>query len=565
MTDYIRDNPFRLLNIASRSDVAVLRSAGKAALASARVGLSTAPPFSAEFGDDAVSRLDQIIKACSVDTELRTAFRFAWPIGEQGDSAKTSSQLQSRFLDDWAAFVSRHDPLWLSSALAAWQALYTDENFDHFLADLLVTEEGMPKDTALDVVIGAQELVGRQVLEEAATAVVSAFRSGKLLVGQSLVHVILASPMDDHWEELALRPVVDYCRGLASQFDDSRSQKWSPVWIDTFGPNAKVLTLVAGEIDERYPIAGEWVEKITNYYDLIAILARNWAVDAHNNSGSTGASIEAIRKVSGLPVSSAVAKKLAEDLATLNKMRTGTGLAASPQAERVTLSNSCLAAILIPIFSVIVAAILISSNWSSWFPPSAEPYQGEYATPPPPKSYYSNDGPPVPAKPKGSSLPRVEKPVIKTEQEQPKPPPPREPVALPNDSDIVTPRGPVGRGTLTIENGDDRDAAVKLAPIDGGSRRYVYIRKGMSGQISRIASGNYRVLVRMGIDWDRANLKFLQNESLSKFLHEFLFEERVEETDTQITHHYSTWSVTLYRVEGGNAQSTPADEEEFGD
>jgi hypothetical protein len=126
-------------------------------------------------------------------------------------------------------------------------------------------------------------------------------------------------------------------------------------------------------------------------------------------------------------------------------------------------------------------------------------------------------------------------------------------------------RSPSGLGHLTIQNGSDDDAAVKVARV-GSTRayRYYYVRKGETITIRGIAPGDYEVLIRTGTDWDREKRKFRFYEALSKTEGEESVMEFAEER-TETGTRYAKWSLTLHPVIGGNVQRKPISEEDFGE
>ncbi|MDQ2986426.1 MAG: hypothetical protein M3R13_06860 [Armatimonadota bacterium] len=205
-------------------------------------------------------------------------------------------------------------------------------------------------------------------------------------------------------------------------------------------------------------------------------------------------------------------------------------------------------------------AIFVGQNWNTWT--HSEPTNAG-STKFPAVVESSPSGIDVPVTPSEKEVATEIEPIPKLERAVVVDPPPLPDVSLPNDSNITPARGPSGLGVLYISSSDDRDAAVKLVPLGVGSNRYVYIRKGMEGRISDIAEGVYKVLVRSGISWDAAKLKFRRSESLSKFVDTFDFTETTSVEGDRIVTNYSTWSITLYTVADGNAKEVAISEEEF--
>jgi tetratricopeptide (TPR) repeat protein len=144
--------------------------------------------------------------------------------------------------------------------------------------------------------------------------------------------------------------------------------------------------------------------------------------------------------------------------------------------------------------------------------------------------------------------------------------PPHTPVSLPNGTVLVREEGPQGRGRLTVKNGTDHDALVKMVVLAYRSNTYckVYVQANSEVEINGIREGTYQLYFALGTDWDRQKRVFLQNQSYSKFDDDFAFEEsKSEDGDGGVTVHYSTWSVTLHTIPDGNAHKTDVSEQEF--
>jgi hypothetical protein len=111
-----------------------------------------------------------------------------------------------------------------------------------------------------------------------------------------------------------------------------------------------------------------------------------------------------------------------------------------------------------------------------------------------------------------------------------------------------------GDGTLTVSNGTDGDAVIKL--INGGTSVFtVYIKKGDSYNIKNISDGSYRVAFDQGTNWDSATGTFTNDEG-SQFFEDVL---DYATTDSQ----YTTYNLTLNPVEGGTAQTNTVNSNQF--
>jgi hypothetical protein len=120
-----------------------------------------------------------------------------------------------------------------------------------------------------------------------------------------------------------------------------------------------------------------------------------------------------------------------------------------------------------------------------------------------------------------------------------------------------------GNATLTIDNGGSSDAIVCLYSIENGRTiRNEYVRKNSSFTMSNIAQGTYKIRVFYGNDWNPT----LTNSCGTKgnfesdvHFSEFDGTEYFEDSDRG----YTTATITLYTVAGGNASSSSIDQSTF--
>lgn len=120
-----------------------------------------------------------------------------------------------------------------------------------------------------------------------------------------------------------------------------------------------------------------------------------------------------------------------------------------------------------------------------------------------------------------------------------------------------------GNATLTIKNGGNSDAIICLYSIDNGRTiRNEYVQKNSSFTMSNIAQGQYKIRVFYGNDWNPE----LENSCGTKGnfesdinFSEFDGTEYFEDSDRGFT----TATITLYTVPGGNASSSAIDQSQF--
>lgn len=115
-----------------------------------------------------------------------------------------------------------------------------------------------------------------------------------------------------------------------------------------------------------------------------------------------------------------------------------------------------------------------------------------------------------------------------------------------------------GLGELTILNSDAHDAVVYIADFRNKSSAIAYVRADDEYTITSIRDGDYRVYVRYGEDW--TGDYFLRNQTRERFEDSINFST---ESRTDGSVHYRTWTITLYPVPGGNAETEPVAEDDF--
>jgi hypothetical protein len=111
-----------------------------------------------------------------------------------------------------------------------------------------------------------------------------------------------------------------------------------------------------------------------------------------------------------------------------------------------------------------------------------------------------------------------------------------------------------GYGELTVVNGNSEDAAVIVSnsAVETPDRLF-FVRAGMEAKITEIPPGRYRVMYQTGKNWDSESERFQCVLATAVFEGPKVFEEQETETDVR----YSHITLTLHKVVGGNARTTP--------
>jgi hypothetical protein len=115
-------------------------------------------------------------------------------------------------------------------------------------------------------------------------------------------------------------------------------------------------------------------------------------------------------------------------------------------------------------------------------------------------------------------------------------------------------------GALTVSNGTNRDAYVKL--VDPNSRVLVaafYVKSNSSFTQEQIPDGNYKVLFVLGNGWNSQTQAFAKNKSFAKFNQLLNFTTMQMAGGIQ----YRVFKITLHPVVGGKAKTSGVSQKEF--
>ncbi|MEO7195183.1 MAG: hypothetical protein ABIZ05_10220 [Pseudonocardiaceae bacterium] len=115
-----------------------------------------------------------------------------------------------------------------------------------------------------------------------------------------------------------------------------------------------------------------------------------------------------------------------------------------------------------------------------------------------------------------------------------------------------------GRGQLTIDNGADSDAVVKL--VQGGRPiASVYVLKRSNATVGQINDGSYELFYTSGADWDNQLKVFTRSCQFERF------DQAVEFTTTSVSNgiEYTEETVGLQPTINGNAQTEPVPAKSF--
>lgn len=139
------------------------------------------------------------------------------------------------------------------------------------------------------------------------------------------------------------------------------------------------------------------------------------------------------------------------------------------------------------------------------------------------------------------------------------------PIVLPNGAVIKQAQTPGGMSKLTISNGNNRDAVVKLIAASltrsnyHGLYREVYVKRNQDAVVQNIDPGTYRMKYSLGSKWDRQTESFQLNRANSSLETVLIFKETHDDQGLQ----YSDNQVTLYSTFDGNTQASGISDEDF--
>ena len=110
------------------------------------------------------------------------------------------------------------------------------------------------------------------------------------------------------------------------------------------------------------------------------------------------------------------------------------------------------------------------------------------------------------------------------------------------------------KGVLTIKNGLDRDAVIKLVKL-GNCQACFYVRSGSSFSLDGIDAGSYSVFYGTGFGWDVKSQTFLRGSKAALFSQPVEYDTRKVPTPTGYSIYFDKVTLTLHKVEGGNTNT----------
>lgn len=132
--------------------------------------------------------------------------------------------------------------------------------------------------------------------------------------------------------------------------------------------------------------------------------------------------------------------------------------------------------------------------------------------------------------------------------------------SLPTGTRIEEDVGTNGRGRLTVENGTNQDAVVRLSDsANDQTVRWFFVQAHTSANVAQIPQGIYRLTFTSGLNWVESEDTFSWHPSYSEYEHTFDFSEQRDSEGVQ----YHSISVTLNPVPFGNVRTKEITRDEF--
>lgn len=128
---------------------------------------------------------------------------------------------------------------------------------------------------------------------------------------------------------------------------------------------------------------------------------------------------------------------------------------------------------------------------------------------------------------------------------------------LPNGQ-FVRQASRTGKGELTIDNDSELDTVITLA-LGRRPALSVYVRNHAKQKVTGIRDGTYQIYYTAGVDWDPRVRAFTRNCTFERFDDAFKF--KTTQSATEVV--WTTWSVGLKPVAGGNADTSEVAPNDF--
>lgn len=353
---YLTDNIFRLSGIGSSSSISELRQAVRRVESGAKVGLRPSVPMSSLLGDSEVESLPQLLQSVSADPVQRTAHRLLWFLhwtnhqpestpdaasSPQASSNRSNrngtpasvnalfedinfpdkvSQVQGDFLRFLLSFLLNKKPQHLEKTLQQYHELCLAS--DEYFLELIISETKYTPERAQAILREAQQLVAESILNPAVDVALEMLSKQKADAAIRIVNIIVHSPLDDEWEDYALRRISLHTDSLIEKLEKAARDlvECDLDYSDPYEEECKLLLDLAKRLKGRVTQAFRWETAVHNWRDQIGIAKVNRTVAILN------AQLESLNRsphhseVENLVNLQSVADYLDEAIATLSSI-----------------------------------------------------------------------------------------------------------------------------------------------------------------------------------------------------------------------------------------------------
>lgn len=308
---YLTDNVFRLSGIGSSSSLSELRQAVRRVDSGAKVGLRASVPMSSLLGDSEVENLPQLLQCLSADPVQRTAHRLLWFLHWTNNNTQspcevspqtqttsspprrteipaairdllenvhlpdTVSQTQCEFLRFLLSFLLRKKPHHLEKTLQQYHQLCSVS--DEYFVSLITSETKYSVERAQSILREAQQLVAEAVLNSAVDVALEMFSKQEVDSALRIVTLIVDSPMNDDWEDSALRRISLYTESLVQILEESTHSltECELSYVNPYEKECGILLDLANRLKGRVTQAFRWETAVYNWRDQIEIAKAN--------------------------------------------------------------------------------------------------------------------------------------------------------------------------------------------------------------------------------------------------------------------------------------------------
>lgn len=295
---YLSDNVYRLAAQGSQTTISQLRQVVKRIEAGYKVGITPKVPLANLLGISEVGNISAHLKQVSADPAALACHKLLWffnwiPDGLEldnvssivnGVSQDNYFQAHTYFLHNLFVFLDSHDADAFEECLDYFDAWYSDGELDDYLIDLLAQDTGISSDLAQERLYEAQQIVAQTVLNTGVHIAIQYLESKDFETGREILSVVVNSPLDDDWKDVALSRVSEFVRPLANRVKATTEnfRSWQPEHKDPHVQDCEKIRSLLRLLKGRVTEAIEWESVVQGWIDKQALAMANYAVEQIN-------------------------------------------------------------------------------------------------------------------------------------------------------------------------------------------------------------------------------------------------------------------------------------------